>query len=78
MLRIARHILNVPADRVQLSALLVHNMGHIAEQLVQLPNALLDITYFRFPLNDQRLLEIHFVLRGEAQLILFLDLRLLL
>ena len=72
MLRIRRHILHIPTNRVQLGPLLVHNVRHVPEQLIQLPDALLDIPNLRLPLHDQRVLEIDFVLRGETELVLFL------
>ena len=63
VLRIHCHILYVPAYRIELPSLLMHNMRHIPEQLVQLSDALLNIPDLRFPLHDQRVLEIYFVLR---------------
>ena len=53
MLRVRSHILYIPTDRIKLPALLMHNVRHVSEQLIQLPNALLNISYFRFPLYDQ-------------------------
>jgi len=78
MLRIRSHILHVPTYRIELSSLFVHDMRHISKQLIELSNALLDIPYLRFPLHNQGLLEVNFILRRQSQLILFLQLRLLL
>ena len=72
MLRIRRHILHVATNRVELAPLLVHNVRHVPEELVQLADALLNVPNLRFPLHDQRLLEIDFVLRGETELVLLL------
>ena len=62
MLRVRSHILHIPAYRIQLSSLLMHNMRHISEQFIQLSNALLDVSDFRLSLDNQRFLEIDFVL----------------
>lgn len=43
LFRIPPHILHIRIDRIQLIALLPHNMRHVPEQLIQFPNALLDI-----------------------------------
>jgi hypothetical protein len=37
-------------------------MGHVPKELIKLTNTLLDIPDLRFPLNDQRVLEVNFVL----------------
>lgn len=51
---------------VQLPPLLVHDVSHIAEKFIEFPDRLFDIPNFRFPLDNQRLLEVDFVLRSEA------------
>jgi hypothetical protein len=43
---------------------------YISEQFIQLGDTLLDIPNLRLPLNDQRILEIDFVLRSQSQLLL--------
>lgn len=75
---IPRHVLHVPTDRIQLRALLVHNMRHVAEQLVQLADTGLDIPDLSLSLDDQRFLKIDLVLRSEVELFLLLLLELLL
>lgn len=50
----------------------MHHGRHISKQFIQFPNALFDIPDFAFPFYDQRFLEIYFILRGEAELLLFL------
>ena len=49
-------------------------MRYIPKQLIQLPHTLLDIPYLALPLNDQRFLEVDFVLRCEAEGLLLLEL----
>lgn len=63
MLRIRSHILYIPTDGIQLPSLFMHDMCHISEQLVQLSDTLFNIPYFRFSFDDQRFLEVDFVLR---------------
>jgi len=50
---IRSHILYIPTYRIQLASLLMHNMRHISKQLIQLSNALLNISYLGFSLYDQ-------------------------
>ena len=76
--RVRRRVAHIHLDRVQHGALLVHNVRHVPEQLVQLPDALLDVPNLAFSLDDERFLEVDFVLRCKAQLVLFLYLLLLL
>lgn len=45
-------------------------MRDVAEQLVELADALLDVADLRLPLDDQGFLEINLVLVGEAGLLL--------
>lgn len=68
--RIRPRIIYIRRNRIELVALLAHDMCHVAEELVQLAHALLDIADLRLPLHDQRVLEVHLVLRGEPQLLL--------
>lgn len=76
--RIRAHALDVLADDVELLALLVHHMGDVAEQLVELAHRLLDIADLGLTLDDERFLEVDLVLRRQAQLVLLLELLLLL
>lgn len=76
--RIRAHTLDVLADDVELFALLVHHMGDVAEQLVELAHRLLDIADLGLALDDERFLEVDLVLRRQAQLVLLLELLLLL
>lgn len=48
-------------------------MRHVAEQLVELPNRLLNIAYLRLALDDEGFLEVDLVLRGETELLLLLE-----
>jgi len=49
-------------------------MRDIPEQFVQLADALLDVTDLGLALDDQGVLEVDLVLRGEAELLLSLQL----
>lgn len=70
--------LNILLDDVELCSLLMHHMGDITEQLIQLTHGLLDVPDFRFALDDQGFLEVDVVLIGDAELFLLLLLVLLL
>jgi hypothetical protein len=59
-------------NNVQLCTLLMHHVGNITEQLVQLADALLNVAYLGFALDDQRLLEVDFILICQPQLLLLL------
>jgi len=63
---------NVLFDNVELRSLLVDHMRDVAEQLVQLTNALLDVPDLRLTLDDEVLLEVHLFLVRESQLFLLL------
>lgn len=58
-------------------ALLRHHGSHIAEQLVQFADTLLNVADLALALDDQRLLEVDFVLGGEVEVFLLLELLLL-
>jgi hypothetical protein len=47
-------------------------VGDVAEQLVELRDGLLDVPNLRLALDDERLLEVDFILRREPQLLLLL------
>lgn len=64
------HVLDILADNVKLTALLVNDVRDITEQLVQLPNALLDVADLGFPLDDKRFLEVYLALVCQAGLLL--------
>jgi hypothetical protein len=51
-------------------------MRHISEQLVQFTHALLDIPDLCLSLDNQRVLEVDFILRRQTQLLLRLRLQL--
>jgi hypothetical protein len=55
---------NVLFNDVQLRALLLYHVGHIAEQLVELSDALLNVAYLGLALDDEGLLEVNFILVG--------------
>jgi hypothetical protein len=59
-------------NNIELRALLVHHMRHVAEQLVEFTDRLLDIANLGLALDDEGFLEVDFVLVGEAQLLLLL------
>jgi hypothetical protein len=65
--------LHIFTNQIELATLLADDMRHVAEQLIQLAHALLDISNLGFALDDERVLEIDFFLRGQARL-LFLQL----
>ena len=65
-------VFDVLLDNVQLGALLVHHVGHVAEQLVELADRLLDIADFGFALDDHLFLEVDVVLVRQTQLLLLL------
>jgi hypothetical protein len=69
--RVVRN-LDVLFDNVELRSLLMHHMRHIAEQLVQLAHALLDIPDLGLALDDHVLLEVDFFLVRQPQLFLLL------
>jgi hypothetical protein len=75
--RILHRVLHIILNDIERLALLSHNVRHIAEQLIQLANALLDIADLRLALDNQRLLEVDLVLWSESQLLLLLLLLLL-
>jgi hypothetical protein len=50
--RVITHILDINVDGVDGIALLTHDSGDIAEELVQLADALLDVADFRLALDD--------------------------
>lgn len=54
--------LNVVRNMIEHAALLMHHMRHVPKQLVQLADRLLDVPDLRLALDDQRFLEIDFVL----------------
>lgn len=62
MLRVRSDVLHIAADGVQLSALFMHDMRYVPEQLIQLPDTLFNIPDLRFSLYDKRFLEVDFVL----------------
>ena len=62
MSRIHGHILYVAINRIKLRALFMHNMRNVPEELVQLPNASLNVADLGLPLYNQRLLEIYLIL----------------
>lgn len=66
------YVLDVLRNDIELFSLLMHHGRHISKQFIQFPNALFDIPDFAFSFYDQRFLEIYFILRGEAELLLFL------
>lgn len=70
--RIRINPLHILRNDIQLLSLLMHHVRHVPEQLVQLAHRLLDVPDLRLALDDQRLLEVDFVLRREAQLLLLL------
>lgn len=59
-------------------ALFVDNMRHISEQVVELADALFNVSDLAFSLDNERLLKVDLVLGGEPQLVLLLSLYLLL
>jgi hypothetical protein len=59
-------------NNIQLCTLLMHHVSNITEQLVQLSNTLLDVAYLGLALDDERLLEIDFILICQPQLLLLL------
>lgn len=52
-------------------------MCHVAEQLIEFADTLLNVADLRFAFNDERFLEVDFILGGEAELFLLLQLLLL-
>jgi len=72
--RIAPRVVHIRRNRIELLALLAHDMRDIPEQFVQLADALLDVTDLGLALDDQGVLEVDLVLRGEAELLLSLQL----
>lgn len=62
--RVRLHVLRVVRDRVDLLALLAHDLRHLLEQHVQVAHALLDVPDLLLALDDQRLLEVDLGLRG--------------
>lgn len=64
--------LDVLLDDVKLLSLLVNHMGDISKELIELADRLLDVANFRLSFNDQGLLKIDFILRGQPQLVLLL------
>ena len=64
--RVIPRVLHIHTDDIQLFPLLVHHVADIAEELVQLADALLDIPDLGFPLDDELFLEVDFVLGSEA------------
>jgi hypothetical protein len=63
---------DVLLNNIQLRALFMHHVCHIAKQLVQFANTLLDVAYLRLALDDERLLEVDFILVCQPQLFLLL------
>ena len=53
LLRIASHIDHVPMDRVKLRALLVNDMRHVSEELVEFPHRLFNVPDLGFALHNQ-------------------------
>lgn len=62
-------VLDVFADDIKLAALLMDDMCDIAEQLVQLANALFNVPDLGLPLNDQGLLEVDLSLVCQTRLL---------
>lgn len=61
---------DILTNHIQIRALLVHHVRHIAEQLVELADALLDIANFGLALDNEGFLEVDFTLVGEDRLLL--------
>lgn len=61
-MRIIPRILHIYADDIQLLPLLMHHVPYVAEELVQFPDALLDISDLGFSLDDELLLKVDFIL----------------
>ena len=69
---------DIGIDDVERRALLMDHVRDISEQLIELPDGLLDVSNLRLAFDDQAFLEIHFRLICEVWLILDLLLLLLL
>lgn len=70
--RIIPRLRDILADHIQIRALLVHHVRHIAEQLVQLADTLLDIPDFGLALDDEGFLEVDLGLVCQCRLLLLL------
>ena len=76
MPRVLRHILHVVINGVELSALFVDNVRHVAKELVELADGLFNVADFRLALDDEGVLEIDVVLGRQAEGLLLLGLAL--
>jgi TRAP-type mannitol/chloroaromatic compound transport system permease large subunit len=63
---------HVLLDDIELSTLLMHHVRHIAEQLVQLTDRLLDVADLGLALDDELFLEVDVVLVRQTELLLLL------
>lgn len=76
--RIIPHIFDVRANDIELISLFVNHVCDVPEKFVEFADGLLDVADFGFAFDDEAFLEVDFVLRGEAELFLLLELLLLL
>lgn len=59
---IVTHIFHVIRNRSKLLALLGHNLSHLSEQHIEIADALLNVSDLLFTLDNERFLEVYFVL----------------
>lgn len=76
--RVRPHVLDVVGNVVELLALFVHHRCHLCEQHVEVAHTLLNVADFVLALDNERLLKVDLVLRGQpCELLLLLELLLL-
>ena len=63
---------DILTDQIDLITLAVNHVRHIAEELVELANRLLDVSDLRLAFDDELFLEIDVILVGKAELFLLL------